>query len=63
MSEDGLIHCSFCGRSETECKRIIAGPGGACICSDCVLNCVAILFGEEEGSEAGTSPEQDEEKE
>ena len=58
MSEEQLIHCHFCGRSESECKHIITGPEGACICSDCVLNCVAILFGVEERGEAD-SPEQD----
>lgn len=58
MSEEQLIHCSFCGRSAAECKHIITGPDGACICSDCVLNCVAILFGEEERGEAA-STEQD----
>lgn len=58
MNEEQLIHCSFCGRSAAECKHIITGPEGACICSDCV----AILFGEEERGEAA-SPEQDEEEE
>lgn len=58
MSEEQLIHCSFCGRSESECKYILTSPEGACICSDCVLNCVAILFGEEGRGEA-VSPEQD----
>ena len=55
MSEEQLIHCSFCGRSAAECKHIITGPDGACICSDCVLNCVAILFGEEERGEAAST--------
>ena len=41
MSEEQLIHCSFCGRSESECKHILTSPEGACICSDCVLSCVA----------------------
>lgn len=28
MSEDKLIHCSFCGRSEAECKHLITGKDG-----------------------------------
>ena len=54
MSEDKLIYCSFCGRSESECKHVLTSPEGACICSDCV----AILFGEEGRGEV-VSPEQD----
>lgn len=44
MSEEQLIHCSFCGRSEMECKRIVSGKNGASICSDCVLACVSMLM-------------------
>lgn len=58
MSGEQLIHCSFCGCSETECKYIIASPKGARICSSCVLKCVTILLKEEGWGEA-VSPEQD----
>ena len=27
MSEEQLIHCSFCGRSESECKHLNYGKG------------------------------------
>ena len=44
MSEDKLIYYSFCGRSEAECKHIIAGKDGAYICGSCVLDCATILI-------------------
>ena len=34
--------CSFCGKSRTEVKRLVAGPG-VYICDDCVGNCRNIL--------------------
>ncbi|MEW6566702.1 MAG: ATP-dependent Clp protease ATP-binding subunit ClpX [Chloroflexota bacterium] len=39
--------CSFCSRSETEIRRLIAGPEGAFICNECVELCRDILEGEE----------------
>ncbi len=44
-SKDG-VRCSFCGKSEGQVKRIIAGPG-VFICSDCVDLCCEILNDEE----------------
>lgn len=39
-------HCSFCGRGEDEVKKLLSGPGGACICDECVETCSAIIQGE-----------------
>ena len=36
------IRCSFCGKRETQVKRLIAGPG-VYICSDCVSACSELL--------------------
>ncbi len=44
MSEDKLIHCSFCGRSEAECKHLITGKDGVHICGNCVLDCATMLI-------------------
>ena len=38
--------CSFCGRSESEIQRLIAGPEGVFICNECVELCRDILEGE-----------------
>ena len=40
--EDQGMHCSFCGKRETQVSRLIAGPG-VCICSDCVHACIQLL--------------------
>ena len=53
MSEEQKeIRCSFCGRSQKEVRRIIAGPG-AYICNECVELCSTILH--EEMYETGSS--------
>src|SRR5690242_14224867 len=38
--------CSFCGKAQEDTphgRRVIGGPGGVAICSDCVRLCVASL--------------------
>ncbi len=35
--------CSFCGRRSSEVRRMIAGPGAAYICDDCLAVCEDIL--------------------
>jgi hypothetical protein len=35
--------CSFCGRHTSEVRRMIAGPGAAYICEDCLQQCNEIL--------------------
>ena len=41
-----MQHCSFCGRSEDQVKKLLAGPSGTCICDFCVEECLAILQSE-----------------
>ena len=36
------IHCSFCGKTESQVERLIAGPG-VYICSECIELCDEIL--------------------
>src|SRR6185312_5499935 len=40
--------CSFCGKSQDQVQRLIAGPGGVYICDECVELCREII--EEEAS-------------
>ena len=40
--EEKEIRCSFCGRSQKEVRRIIAGPG-AYICNECIEICKDLL--------------------
>ncbi len=35
--------CSFCGKVQTEVKRLIAGPGRVFICDECVRVCQQVL--------------------
>src|SRR5437762_11917769 len=43
-------HCSFCGKSQDQVKKLIAGPGAVYICDECVELCREII--EEEGGPA-----------
>lgn len=36
------VHCSFCGKSQNEVKKIVAGPG-VYICNECVALCQQII--------------------
>ncbi|MCX7796702.1 MAG: ATP-dependent Clp protease ATP-binding subunit ClpX [bacterium] len=42
MKGKELLRCSFCGKSQNEVKKLIAGPG-VYICDQCVKICVEIL--------------------
>lgn len=37
------INCSFCGKSQDEVYKIVAGPDGVCICTDCIKICSEII--------------------
>ena len=46
--------CSFCGKSQKEAKKLIAGPG-VCICDECVSLCYDVVKHELAGSTAELS--------
>ncbi len=48
---DDRIRCSFCGRSQEQVRKLIAGPGGAFICDECVDICAEIIEEEMEKEE------------
>lgn len=50
--EERVLHCSFCGKSQKQVKKIIAGPG-VFICDECVMLCTEII------TEAGSGPGDD----
>ena len=59
MSKDGqekLLYCSFCGKSQHEVKKLIAGPS-VFICDECIALCTDIVRDElpEESAKAGRS--------
>ena len=45
------LRCSFCGKSQSQVQRMIAGPG-VCICNECVELCQSVLDGELDGGRA-----------
>ena len=49
-SASGLLRCSFCGKSQNEVKKLIAGPG-VYICDECIELCDDIIAEEREREE------------
>ncbi|MGI5836565.1 MAG: ATP-dependent Clp protease ATP-binding subunit ClpX, partial [Chloroflexota bacterium] len=49
----GQYHCSFCGKSQDQVRRLIAGPGAVYICDECVDLCREII--DEESQPAARS--------
>ncbi|MGB0935787.1 MAG: ClpX C4-type zinc finger protein, partial [Alphaproteobacteria bacterium] len=48
----GLLHCSFCGKSQHEVKKLIAGPT-VFICDECVDLCTDIIREEQKSDKIG----------
>ena len=55
-SQEKLLYCSFCGKSQHEVKKLIAGPS-VFICDECIALCNDIIRDElpEEAAKAGRS--------
>jgi ATP-dependent Clp protease ATP-binding subunit ClpX len=54
MSEESkLLYCSFCGRSQHEVLKLIAGPS-VFICEKCTDLCIGIILEEVHEKEAET---------
>jgi endopeptidase Clp ATP-binding regulatory subunit ClpX len=53
-SGDKLLYCSFCGKSQHEVRKLIAGPS-VFICDECIELCNDIIREEGAGSEAQRS--------
>jgi ATP-dependent Clp protease ATP-binding subunit ClpX len=45
------LHCNFCGKSQREVKKLIAGPG-CYICDECIELCNDIIFEDSQKSNA-----------
>jgi cyclic pyranopterin monophosphate synthase len=54
---DDTLRCSFCGKSQDEVKKLIAGPT-VYICNECTDICNAIINYDPQLESSGTSPEQ-----
>ena len=53
-TDNEVLHCSFCGKSQNEVKKLIAGRG-VYICDECIEVCINIVADEmaEEKAEKG----------
>ena len=45
-SSEKTLYCSFCGKSQHEVKKLIAGPS-VFICDECIELCQSVLDGED----------------
>ena len=57
-NSDDKVRCSFCGKSQQQVRKLIAGPNGAYICDECIDICSEII--EEELMGHGRQEEDDE---
>lgn len=58
-TDDKVLHCSFCGKSQNEVKKLVAGRG-VYICDECIDVCINIVSEElhnEKQSETGSFSE------
>src|SRR5580658_5403219 len=50
MANERILLCSFCGKSQREVKKLVAGPS-VYICEECVSLCNEIIASHEEHPE------------
>ena len=50
------LRCSFCGKTQDEVRKLIAGPEGVFICNECVDICVGIVEEEYDFDEMDLDP-------
>ena len=56
----GEVRCSFCGKTRSQVSKLIAGPGGAYICDECVHACSDMIDEVDLAREAGAPDAADE---
>ena len=40
---EDIVRCSFCNKTQSQVRKMIAGPSGTYICDDCVAMCTEII--------------------
>ena len=43
MTRTPLKRCSFCGKTERQVMRMVAGANNVCICNECIMLCQEII--------------------
>ena len=51
-NNDDKVRCSFCGKTQDQVKKLIAGPNGTYICDECIEICADIIEEENEDEPA-----------
>ncbi|MDI3419311.1 ATP-dependent Clp protease ATP-binding subunit ClpX [Streptomyces luteolus] len=54
---ENLLKCTFCGKSQKQVRKLIAGPSGICICDECVGLCNELIAEEAEEAAEGVPRE------
>ena len=47
-SDNKPFRCSFCGKSQDQVRKLVAGPKGVYICNECIDVCNEIMMDEYE---------------
>ena len=55
---EDIVRCSFCGKTQAQVRKLIAGPNGAYICDECIEVCAEIVEEELDYQEAETVAEE-----
>ena len=58
VSGEKLLYCSFCGKSQHEVRKLIAGPS-VFICDECIALCNDIIREETQGDQPGKGAKSD----
>jgi DNA-binding NarL/FixJ family response regulator len=58
IGESRILKCSFCGKSQKQAKKLIAGPG-VYICNECIELCNEILEEEVAGAAEKSVPDEE----
>ncbi len=53
-----IVRCSFCGKTQAQVRKLIAGPNGAYICDECIEVCSEIVEEELEYEECDSVTEE-----
>ncbi len=58
-NNNDIVRCSFCGKTQNQVRKLIAGPNGAYICDECIDICNEIIDEEFSNYGAGKSADMD----
>ena len=57
-NSDDKVRCSFCNKTQSQVRKLIAGPSGVYICDECIEICSDIIEEEFDDEEFDTSSQE-----